>query len=86
MSVQRSDVDDVSYADTGCDVHPSCLSCPLVRCRYEVAGGVRALRNRERDAKITRLRAQGLTGPQVAEQMGVSLRTVMRAGEARRAS
>lgn len=25
------------YADRGCSLHPSCLTCPLPRCRYELA-------------------------------------------------
>ncbi len=24
-----------NYRDTGCDLAPSCLSCPFVRCRYD---------------------------------------------------
>ena len=24
-----------NYKDTGCDLAPSCLSCPFVRCRYD---------------------------------------------------
>ena len=26
-----------SYKDTGCDLAPSCLSCPLARCRFDKA-------------------------------------------------
>ena len=37
------------YADTGCDLHPSCLTCPLVRCRYDEPGGARKLLSDERD-------------------------------------
>ncbi len=27
------------YNDNGCDLYPSCLRCPLPRCRYEEPGG-----------------------------------------------
>ena len=26
-----------AYADKGCDSHPSCLRCPLPRCKFEAA-------------------------------------------------
>lgn len=26
-----------TYRDTGCDLAPSCLSCPFVHCRYDKA-------------------------------------------------
>ena len=27
-----------NYKDTGCDLAPSCLSCPFARCRYDKPG------------------------------------------------
>jgi len=68
------------YVDTGCEVHPSCLTCPLVRCRYDEPGGVRALQSRDRDLSILQLhRDERLTVDAIARRVGVSRRTVFRA-------
>ena len=32
-----------SYRDTGCDLAPSCLSCPFVRCRHDYPDGIRGM-------------------------------------------
>jgi AraC-like DNA-binding protein len=67
------------YVDAGCSVHPSCLTCPLVRCRYDEPGGVRTLLSADRDAQILSLRRQGdLTVKAIARRAGVSRRTVFR--------
>jgi transposase-like protein len=67
------------YQDTGCDVHPSCLSCPLVRCRYDEPGGARKLLSDERDRSIVVLQRRGETVNSIARRFGVSRRTVFRA-------
>ncbi len=70
----------VEYRDRGCDIFPSCLSCPLPRCRYDEPGGVRALLNRERDREIRRLRLDHeLPVDEIALRFRVSRRTVFRA-------
>jgi AraC-like DNA-binding protein len=67
------------YRDEGCELSPSCLACPLVRCRYDVPGGARALLNRERDREIRAMRErEGLSAEAIAERFGVSRRTVFR--------
>ncbi|MCH7809098.1 MAG: hypothetical protein IH863_00785 [Chloroflexi bacterium] len=66
------------YRDNGCDVHPSCLTCPLPRCRYEEPGGLRALLNKTRDAQIVAQRATGVPVAELATRFGVSRRTVFR--------
>ena len=67
------------YRDEGCDFHPSCLTCPLPRCRYDEPGGVRALLNLGRDREILHLRRrQGLAVETLAQRYGVSRRTVFR--------
>ncbi|MCK9487551.1 MAG: helix-turn-helix domain-containing protein [Dehalococcoidia bacterium] len=78
----RSDAlpEHMDYRDDGCDLFPSCLSCPLARCRYDVPGGVRALLNQERDHQIRVLREDaGLSVDEIAERFQVSRRTVFRA-------
>ena len=70
----------VAYRDRGCDIFPSCLHCPLPRCRYDEPGGVRALLNRERDREIRRLRLDHeLPVDEIAMRFRVSRRTVFRA-------
>ncbi len=66
------------YRDNGCDVHPSCLTCPLSRCRYEEPGGLRALLNKTRDQQIVGQRATGVPVAELAARFGVSRRTVFR--------
>lgn len=78
----------VDYADTGCDLYPSCLNCPLPRCRYEDPGGAAAMLRTGRDARILQLAEQdGSDVDQLAEMFGLSRRTifrVLRAGRGRK--
>jgi hypothetical protein len=67
-----------SYADTGCDIHANCLTCPLVRCRYDEPGGARKLLSDERDRTILDLRREGRPISAIASRFGVSRRTVFR--------
>ena len=70
----------LDYRDEGCDLFPSCLECPLPRCRYDVPGGVRTLVNRERDHQMRALRFDaGLSVDDIADRFQVSRRTVFRA-------
>jgi len=66
------------YRDNGCDVSPTCLACPLPRCRYEEPGGLRALLNKTRDEQIVSQRASGVPVAELATRFGVSRRTVFR--------
>ena len=78
----RSDAlpEHIDYRDDGCDLFPSCLSCPLTRCRYDVPGGVRSLLNQERDHQIRVMREDsGLSVDEIADLFEVSRRTVFRA-------
>lgn len=67
------------YADTGCDWHPTCLTCPFVRCRYdEDTGAVKRHAGRQRDRRIVDLQRRGKTINVIAARFGVSRRTVFR--------
>lgn len=71
--------ENTNYVDSGCDLHKSCLTCPLETCRYDKPGGVRRLLSDERDSRILRLqREQRLTINDIARRCGVSRRTVFR--------
>ena len=65
------------YEDTGCDLYPSCLACPLVKCRYDPAPGP-VPRNMERNARIHRRFNEGEKVIRLAESFGLSRRTVFR--------
>ena len=72
--------EQVEYRDQGCDLFPSCLHCPLPRCRYDEPGGARAMLNRIRDREIRRLRREHeLPVDEIARRYRVSRRTVFRA-------
>jgi hypothetical protein len=67
------------YEDTGCDLYPSCLSCPLPRCRYDEPGGAPALLRTGRDATILRLAHEDRVSiDRIAQMFGLSRRTVFR--------
>ena len=65
------------YRDTGCELHPACLSCPLPFCQYDRLPDV--ARADERRLEARELRAHGLRYPEIAAMMGVTERTVFRA-------
>jgi hypothetical protein len=67
------------YADTGCDLHPSCLTCPLARCRYDQdTDAARKRAGRDRGRRIIELQRRGKTIGMIASRFGVSRRTVFR--------
>lgn len=67
-----------TYIDTGCEVAPKCLECPLAVCRFDTPGGARAIRNRVRDPEIIAALAAGEHPDAVAARFHVSRRTVFR--------
>lgn len=71
--------ENVDYRDTGCDLYPSCLRCPLPRCRYDDPGGAANMLRNGRDAAIYRLADRdGLPIDRLAEMFGLSRRTIFR--------
>jgi hypothetical protein len=66
------------YVDTGCDLHPNCLTCPLVRCRYDEPGGARRLLSEARDKAILQMQRRGAPIDAIARRFRVSRRTVFR--------
>ena len=66
------------YKDTGCDLHPKCLECPLPMCKYDDPDRRVPMRRDVRDAQIIDLLAQGVKIPNVAAEVGTSERTVYR--------
>lgn len=72
----------LDWADTGCDLAPACLSCPLPRCRYDEPmnkGGWNNQKVRERWMRIRSFVNGGGTVMEAAAEFGVDKRTVHRA-------
>lgn len=69
---------DTRYRDTGCDLFPSCLNCPLPRCVEEEPRG-RERRRMQAKVHIARaMSTQGLSNHELAALLNVSVRTVSR--------
>lgn len=66
------------YHDDGCEVSPSCLSCPLQVCRYDVPGGLKTITSEKRSEEILFLAGQGKGIEAIAVQVNVSRRSVFR--------
>jgi hypothetical protein len=69
----------MAFPDTGCELSPSCLRCPLARCKYDVPGGGRRLVTQSRDREIARLRRRhGVPIDMLAQTYGVTRRSIFR--------
>lgn len=69
------------YRDDGCEVHPACLSCPLVRCRYDEPVNQRRAETAariERQRQVRLLEQTGKSSREIAMETGFALRTVQR--------
>jgi len=70
------------YRDTGCNLHPACLTCPRAVCKHDELGDD-SMRDARNAAIIVSL-AQGRPARHTAAQFGVSVRLVYRIGRAAR--
>ena len=70
--------DHVDWRDEGCDLFPSCLSCPLPRCAEEMSRGRQRLRMSARARHIANLKASGRSTSDIARLFGLTTRTVQR--------
>lgn len=62
------------YRDTGCDLAPKCLECPLPVCRYDEPQIEQ--RRTQRDRLMWGFSCLGMKRADIAAKFGVSLRTV----------
>ncbi len=69
-------MEEFEYRDEGCELFPSCLSCPLPVCRYDEPR--RRWAKEARDREISRLYYQGKSAAELAKSFGVSKRTIYR--------
>ena len=76
----RSDAlpEHLDYRDGGCELSPSCLRCPLVRCRYDEPGGARKLQQLSRDTAVQVHRQEGVGIDALAAEFDISRRSVFR--------
>ena len=67
------------YEDTGCEVSPSCLNCPLPQCKYDDPDWFQRHRRIARDLKVwSTMQSEELTVEEAAERFSVTVRTVFR--------
>lgn len=67
------------YEDTGCEVSPSCLSCPLPQCKYDDPVWFQQHRRMARDLKVwSTMQSEGLNVEEAADRFSVTVRTVFR--------
>jgi len=71
--------DEFPYEDRGCDMAPSCLSCPFPKCLEEVPWGKHKLSKRRRAERMAELRKEGKSIDEIARIFDVHERTVRRA-------
>ena len=69
----------IMQADTGCEIAPACLDCPLPRCKDELGNGIGDARRQVATLeRVSIIRREGITAAVAAERYGVSIRTVFR--------
>ena len=72
--------EQMHYADTGCEVSGSCLTCTLSQCKFDDPTWYQALRRQGRDLELQSAHEQeGLSVFEVARRFRISPRTVHRA-------
>ncbi len=67
------------YRDDGCEIAPSCLSCPLPQCKYDDPGWLKRQEKDQRDREVMEaMLVRGLSVAQVSATFALSQRTVFR--------
>ena len=78
INTTRGLPENTVYEDTGCDLAPSCLECPLALCKYDDPKQGQRSRTLMRDMEIMRLFANGMKISVIAREVNISDRTVYR--------
>ena len=67
------------YEDTGCEISPSCLTCPLPQCRFDDPIWFQQQRRLAKDFRVwNTIQSEGLTAEEAAERFSVTVRTIFR--------
>ena len=82
MDYERLDIvdglpEDTRYTDDGCNLSPSCLSCPFPYCVSDVAADGASLFKKWRDAEIVRNIKSGIAAAQLEQTFGLSHYSVL---------
>lgn len=78
ISTDRGLPENTEYADTGCELAPSCLECPLALCKYDDPDLLMRSNKVMRDTEILRLYSSGVKVSKIAVIVNTSERTVYR--------
>ena len=70
--------EDFPYEDNGCELYPSCLSCPFPHCIKEEPWGKERFLKTRRARRMTSLKKEGKSTEEIARIFQVSVRTVQR--------
>jgi len=70
--------EEFPYEDKGCELFPSCLSCPFPDCLEEEPWGKERFLKRRRAQRMLELKREGKSVKEIARIFGVSKRTVQR--------
>lgn len=68
----------MTYEDTGCELSPTCIECPLAVCKYDDPEWGKHHDLSQRDNEIVSQRERGVKVDRIAASVGVSSRTVYR--------
>lgn len=66
------------YPDSGCDVAPACLRCPLPRCKYDDIPQYRNAKIAHRDDAVIAAILDGMPTEEAAARHGLCVGTVYR--------
>jgi len=66
------------FKEDGCELHPSCLNCPLPSCPANEPYGMRRALAMTRAKKALIMHLRGKSNEEIALDFGVSIRTVQR--------
>jgi len=69
---------ETDYRDTGCELYPSCLNCPLPHCAYEEAMMIVKVRTARKAAQVVSLAKQGKNNKEIATMLNLSTRSIQR--------
>ena len=87
VSIIDSLPEQFPYRDSGCEVSPSCLECPLPACKYDDPAAYHRQIREDRDREVVDAKCdQGKTVSQIASHFGLSQRTIHRILERSRAN
>jgi hypothetical protein len=67
-----------NFSDKGCNLHNSCLNCPLLSCVYDEPNGRINYIRRQRDTEILHRFRRGETLEKLASHFEISRRTIQR--------